>query len=147
MMARAVFARSRAARALLAFACFSAAIAIAQDPQSGLAQKAAREWLVQTDKIDAAASYNAAGSKFKEAITVDRWDEALQKARAPLGALEQRTIFETTFDKTLPGGGPPGEFALVMYRTVFTRKTDSIETVTLERERDGAWRVIGYYIR
>lgn len=147
MTARAMFARHLAARALVAVACLAAGAAFAQDPRSVLAQKAAREWLAQTDKVDAAASYGAAGAKFKEAITVDRWEEALQKARAPLGALEQRTIFETTFDQALPGGGPPGEFALVMYRTVFARKTDSTETVTLEHERDGTWRVIGYFIR
>ena len=147
MTARAMFARHRAARLLVVFACLAGAVALAQDPRSILAQKAARDWLAHTDKIDAPVSYDAAGSKFKEAITVDRWDEALQKARAPLGALEQRTVFETTFDKALPGGGPQGEFALVMFRTVFAKKTDSIETVTLEHERDGAWRVIGYYIR
>jgi hypothetical protein len=73
--------------------------------------------------------------------------DALQKARGPLGATEQRTIFETTFDKALPDGGPEGEFALVMYRTAFAKKADSVETVTLEREKDGVWRVIGYFIR
>ena len=147
MTARRMFAGHPTARALAMLACLAAAVAFAQDPRSVLAQKAAREWLAQTDKVDAAASYDAAGSKFKEAITVDRWEEALQKARAPLGALEQRTTFETSFDKALPGGGPSGEFALVMYRTVFAKKTESTETVTLERERDGTWRVIGYFIR
>ena len=71
----------------------------------------------------------------------------MQKARTPLGALDQRTIFETTFDKVLPDGGPEGEYALVMYRTAFAKKADSVETVTLEREKDGVWRVIGYFIR
>ena len=134
-------------RTLAAIACLVAGTALAQDPRAGLPQKAAREWLAQTDKIDGAGSYAAAGAKFKEAITVDRWSEALQKARGPLGATEQRTIFETKFDNKLPDGGAEGEFALVMYRTAFAKKADSVETVTLEREKDGVWRVIGYFIR
>lgn len=134
-------------RTLVAIACLVAGTTFAQDPKAGLAQKAARDWLAQTDKIDGAASYAATGAKFKDSVTVDRWTEALQKARGPLGATEQRTIFETTFDKALPDGGPEGEFALVMYRTAFAKKADSVETVTLEREKDGVWRVIGYFIR
>jgi hypothetical protein len=134
-------------RTMVAIACVAAGSSFAQDPKAGVAQKAAREWLAQTDKVDGAASYAAAGAKFKESVGVERWTEALQKARGPLGATEQRTIFETTFDKALPDGGPEGEFALVMYRTAFAKKADSVETVTLEREKDGVWRVIGYFIR
>jgi Protein of unknown function (DUF4019) len=139
--------RRETLRALVATVCMLAAGSFAQDPKSILAQKAAREWLAKTDKVDAAASYDAAGAKFKEAVTVDRWMEALQKARGPLGALDQRSIFQTTFDKKLPDGGPEGEYVLVMYRTAFAKKADSVETVTLEREKDGVWRVIGYFVR
>jgi len=139
--------RRETMRALVAILCLAAGASLAQDPKSILAQRAAREWLATTDKVDAVASYNAAGAKFKEAVSVDRWTDALQKARTPLGALDQRTIFETTFDNKLPDGGPEGEYALVMYRTAFEKKTDSVETITLEREKDGVWRVIGYFIR
>lgn len=147
MSARATPRRGKALRALVAIVFLLTGGAFAQDPNSILAQKAAREWLAKTDKVDAAAAYDAAGAKFKDAVTVDRWTEALQKARSPLGALDQRTVFQTTFDKKLPDGGPEGEYALVMYRTAFAKKTDSVETVTLEREKDGVWRVIGYFIR
>ena len=137
----------RATRALAAILCLAAGVSAGQDPKSILAQKAAREWLANTDKVDAVASYNAAGAKFREAVTVDRWSEALQKARTPMGALEQRTTVETTFDNKLPDGGREGEYALVMFRTAYAKKADSVETVTLEREKDGVWRVIGYLIR
>lgn len=139
--------RAAALRVMFAMVGVMAGAALAQNPNSIVAQKAAREWLAKTDQVNAAASYEAAGSKFRDAVTVDRWTEALQRARAPLGALEQRTIFNTTFDKKLPEGGPEGEYALVMYRTAFAKKTDSVETITLEREKDGVWRVIGYFIR
>jgi hypothetical protein len=139
--------RRATVRALAAILCLVAGASFAQDPRAALAQNAAREWLAHTDSVDATASYDAAGAKFREAVTVDRWTDALQRARAPLGALERRTIFETTFENALPDGGARGEFAMVLYRTVFAKKADSVETVTLEREKDGVWRVIGYYIR
>jgi hypothetical protein len=147
MTVRRLPGRGEALRTLVAIVCLLAGGAFAQNPNSILAQRAAREWLAKTDKVDATASYDAAGTKFKEAVTVDKWAEALQKARAPLGALDQRSILQTTFDNKLPDGGPEGEYALVTYRTAFAKKTDSVETITLEREKDGVWRVIGYFIR
>ena len=44
-------------------------------------------------------------------------------------------------------GVPDGEYSLLVFRSGFTKKADSRETVTLEREADGVWRVIGYFIR
>ena len=145
------FARTRraVARALVVLVVAVAAIpapALAQDPQSTLVQKVARDWLALIESQGAPASWSAAGSKFKQAMTADRWGESLQQAKDPLGALEQRTMLATSFSKTFPGG-PDGEYALVQFRTSFAKKTDASETVTLEREADGMWRVIGYAIR
>jgi hypothetical protein len=140
-------ARGVALRALVAIAGLAAGAVLAQDPRAGAAQHAAREWLAQTDKLDAVASYDAAGARFRAPIGVEQWTEALGKARAPLGALVQRTVVETAFDKGSPDGGPEVEIAVIRYRTAFAQKTVSSETVTLELEKDGAWRVIGYFIR
>jgi hypothetical protein len=139
-------ARRVLARALAMLVVVAAAPALAQDPQSVFVQKVARDWLALIDNQGDLASWSAAGSKFKEAITPDRWGESLQQARSPFGALDQRTMLATSFSKTLPGA-PDGEYALVQFRTTFAKKTDARETVTLEREADGAWRVIGYFIR
>jgi hypothetical protein len=139
-------ARRVLARALAMLVVVAVAPAQAQDPQSTLVQKVARDWLALIDSQGALASWNAAGSKFTEAITPDRWGESLQQVRAPFGALEQRSMLATSFSKALPGA-PDGEYALVQFRTTFAKKTDARETVTLEREADGAWRVIGYFIR
>jgi hypothetical protein len=143
-------APARLRRALLCALAGSAvwilAPAHAQDATTTLAQKAARQWLALTDALDAAGSYNAAGARFRETITADGWAAALQQARAPLGALDQRSTLSTQLANKLPDG-PEGDFALVLFRTSFAHKADSRETVTLEREGDGAWHVIGYFIR
>jgi Protein of unknown function (DUF4019) len=134
-------------RVLAVGALLAANVSFAQDPRAITAQRVARDWLALTDKADAAGSRDAAGAKFKEAVNVDNWADALAKARVPLGETEQRAVLSTKFDTTLPDGGPTGDFVLIIYRTSFAKKPESTETVTLERESDGNWRVIGYFIR
>ena len=120
--------------------------ASAQDPRGTAAQKEALTWLALTDRDDAAASWRASGKKFQSAITADKWAEALRQVRPPLGALVERSVQSTQITKNIPGA-PDGDYALLVFRTSFARKTDSSEHLTLEREADGAWRVIGYLIR
>ena len=67
--------------------------------------------------------------------------------RAPLGALVERAQLSSQFTNNFPGAAAEGEYALLVFRTSFVKRTDGRETVTLEREPDGVWRVIGYLIR
>jgi hypothetical protein len=138
----------RALRALLALGVglLCAGPLAAQDPRASLVQETARAWLADTDRGDAAQSWKNAGKQFHDAITVERWAESLQRVRLPLGALSQRAQIGTQFHKNIPGA-PDGEYAIVLFRTTFAKKLNSRETVTLEHEPDGAWRVIGYLIQ
>jgi uncharacterized protein DUF4019 len=132
--------------ALALFFAWQAGIATAQDATATAVQQIAREWLALVDRGDAAASHAGAAARFRNAITRERWTDALTVARAPFGALEQRSVLSTTFEKTFPGA-PDGSYASVLFRTSFAKKVDGRETVTLEREADGAWRVVGYLIQ
>jgi len=134
----------RAAFAAAAILCASAAAA--QDAATSAAQRVARDWLALTDRGDGGGSWDAAANQFKSAITRERWTDALSKVRAPFGAFEQRAVLSTRFEKSFPGA-PDGDYAIVLFRTSFAKRTDGQETVTLEREADGAWRVVGYTIR
>jgi hypothetical protein len=118
---------------------------VAQDVRATEAQAAARQWLAVTDRGDAAASWEAADAKFKSAMAVDRWTAALQQVRTPLGAIEQRTVVSTRFAKSLPGF-PEGDYAIVVFRSAFAKRTTAQETVTLDRDSGGTWRVAGYSI-
>jgi len=79
-------------------------------------------------------------------MTPERWSQAAKSVRGPLGAVDQRTVTRTSFTKTFPGA-PEGEYALVVFRTAFRNNADSEETITLEQEADGQWRVVGYTVR
>jgi hypothetical protein len=149
-MLRMISVRRIAARwLLLAAICFgslAATEALAQDPRATAAQAAARAWLELTDSGDAEASWAASGKKFQSAINAAGWREALAKARAPFGKAVSRTAAGTRFDTKFPNG-PDGEYALIVFDTTFEHATGAHESVTLEREADGTWRVIGYLIR
>lgn len=135
-------------RALAAFCCawLVADPALAQDPRSTAAQAAARDWLVVVDRGDAQASWNAAGKKFRDALSLPNWADALRKERTPRGAVKSRTAFKTAFQKTIPRVSD-GDYAQVSYATSFANNAQGHESLTLEREIDGKWRVIGYFVR
>jgi hypothetical protein len=137
-------------RALVALALWSgmvalAAPALAQDPRTSEAQRVAREWLALSDAGDAKATYAAASAKFRSALTVEQWEEALAKARAPYGAVTARTLTSAQPALQAPNM-PDGVYVLLLYRTNFAAR-DASETVTMEREGDGVWRLVGYSIR
>ena len=123
-----------------------AAPALAQDPRASEAQRAAREWLAYTDAIDAAASWQRAGQKFRNAVPIAQWTKALKEQREPRGKTIQRTILASQFPRQIPGY-EEGDYALIRFRTAFANRPSSEESLTLQRESDGVWRVVGYFIR
>lgn len=141
---RRIFAAALAG--LAAAALFAAApIAQAQDARGVDAQRQARDWLALTDRSDGPGSWAGAGRKFRDAITADRWIESLAAVRSPRGALVQRAVVSTRFEKSFPGA-PDGDYAIVLFRTAFANRAESGETLVLEREPDGVWRVVGYSV-
>jgi hypothetical protein len=51
-----------------------------------------------------------------------------------------------TYSKTLPGA-PDGEYVVIQYESSFERKQSAVETVTPMLDKDGKWRVSGYFIK
>jgi Protein of unknown function (DUF4019) len=132
--------------ALMAGAMLSAAPLLqAQDARSIEAQRQSREWLALTDRGDGAGSWAAAGLKFREAITAERWSESLSAVRTPRGPVVQRAVVATRFEKSFPGA-PEGDYAIVQFRTAFAKLVEGGETLVLEHEPDGVWRVVGYSV-
>ena len=112
----------------------------------GQAQSAAITWLALTDAAKYGPSWDEASSLFKASITKANWESALKGARAPLGALKTRKLRAATFTRTAPGA-PDGEYVVIQFDTQFQNKAAAVETVTPMREKDGSWRVSGYFIK
>ncbi|HEY1459501.1 MAG TPA: DUF4019 domain-containing protein [Casimicrobiaceae bacterium] len=123
----------------------SALPASAQSPASSASLQSARSFLAITDRDDGKASWEVAGKQFRDAITKEKWAEALHRVRAPLGTVASRTVESTQFMDAFPGAARNGNYAILTFRTRFAAR-EAMETVTLEREADGLWVVIGYFI-
>ena len=143
-------ARSRGRRALLAalpvWAFARAVPAFAQDPRQSAARTATLAWLELADAGNGPATYSAAARRFRDAISLEQWTAGLRSARDRFGPMKRRTFVVVRPPE--PGTGTPqGEFLIVMFRTEFGLRDTATETLTLEREADGKWRVVGYLIR
>jgi hypothetical protein len=71
---------------------------------------------------------------------------ALAQARPPLGAVTSRTLVSSEYKRALPGA-PDGEYVVIQYDTQFAHKPHVVETVVPMRERDGSWKVSGYFVK
>ena len=110
------------------------------------AQEAAKMWLAVVDGGDYARSWEQASSAFKAAVTVQKWQSAVQAARSPLGKVEARKLKSAKFTRSLPGA-PDGEYVVIQYDTRFEHKASALETVTPALEADGSWKVSGYFVK
>ena len=140
--------RSRRA-ALVVFACALLAphAVVAQEPRATLVQRLARDWLALVDKLDAEASWKAAGARLRQSTPPAEWVESLQRERLPRGALIQRAVVATKFSDAIPGLPEGGSYAVVTFQSAFANQTEGIEAVTLEVGPDYAWHVIGYAVQ
>ena len=125
--------------------CASAATQAQEKPEQ-LAQKSAESWLALVDSGKYAQSWDEAAELFKSAVTKDQWQSALGTVRTPQGKVQSRTLKSATYTRTLPNA-PDGEYVVIQYDTNFEHKQAAVETVVPMRDKDGAWRVSGYFIK
>ena len=123
-----------------------AAVAVAQDNNMQAAQQSAERWLASVDKGDYTDSYDEAASIFKLAITKKDWVQRIQAARGPLGKLVSRKLKHAQYETLLPGA-PDGKYVVILYDTSLENKKSAVETIVPTLDKDGQWRVSGYFIR
>jgi hypothetical protein len=110
------------------------------------AVSAAERWLAMVDEGRYSESWMEAASYFRSAVKQEQWEQSMRAYRKPLGKLVSRTVKSQAYKTALPGA-PDGEYVVVQFETSFENKKQSIETVTPMLDRDGKWRVSGYYIK
>ena len=110
------------------------------------ALNAAENWLALIDKGEYPESWKEAADYFKTAVSQNQWLNSLQAIRKPLGKLNSRTMKSETYKTSLPGA-PDGEYMVIQFTTSFENKKSAIETVTPMKDKDGKWRVSGYFIK
>jgi hypothetical protein len=110
------------------------------------AVEVANQWVALVDEGKYAQSWDSAAGYFKGAVKKGQWEASLSAGRKPLGRVLSRKVKAKQYTTTLPGA-PDGQYVVIQYETSFERKASALETVTPMREKDGKWRVAGYYIR
>ncbi len=110
------------------------------------AQDAAKAWLALVDAEKYGQSWDEAALLFRSAVMKVEWERAAKATRAPLGPVKSRALKSANFTRGLPGA-PDGEYVVIQFDAQFANKASAVETVTPMRDKDGIWRVSGYYIR
>ena len=110
------------------------------------ATSAAKSWLALTDSGKYGASWDTAAAIFQGAVTKESWEKALVSVRTPLGAVRSRKLKLATFTHELPRA-PKGDYVVIEYDTDFDNRPGAVETVTPMLEKDGSWKVSGYFIK
>ena len=133
--------------AALALAAAITAISAWADEEidTGPAMTAAQAWLGTVDAGRNAQSWDDAAVFFRDSVTKVQWQSALDAARGPLGPVVARKLRSANYAHTLPGA-PEGDYVVIQVDTRFENRPLSIETVTPMREKDGSWKVAGYFI-
>lgn len=106
----------------------------------------AEKWLSTVDAEKYAASWKETAEFFRNAIRPEQWEQSMQAARKPLGKLVSRIVQTKTYKTSLPGA-PDGEYVVIQFEASFENRKTAIETVTTMTDKDGKWRVSGYYIK
>jgi hypothetical protein len=126
---------------------FLGTTAFAQESEAvGKAQDAANLWLALVDSSEYSQSWEQSAGPFQAAVSKAKWEATIQSVRSPLGAMKARTLKSATFMRT-PPGAPEGEYVVIQYTSQFANSASAVETVTPMLEKDGTWKVSGYFIK
>jgi hypothetical protein len=111
-----------------------------------IAEASARRWLALVDGAHYGASWDSAGSMFRQQLSQQQWNDAVVAARVQVNPLGARQQTSAQYTRELPNA-PPGEYVLLQFLTTARDNTRVTETVVLQKDTDGAWRVVGYFIK
>lgn len=110
------------------------------------AVSAAERWLALLDAGQYGQCWDQADGFFQQKVTKEQWEEAMKTVRAPLGKMESRHLMGAEYKTDLPEA-PPGKYVILQFQTKFANAPNMIETVTPMLEKDGQWRVSGWFIK
>lgn len=110
------------------------------------AQQAAQAWLVLVDAGKYPQSWDAAAALLKQAVPREKWTKDFGAQHQQLGQVlsrQRKGAQVATKVKDIP----EGEYVVIQFDTAFVNKRQVQETVVTSREKDGRWRVAGYWIQ
>jgi hypothetical protein len=79
-------------------------------------------------------------------VALAEWPKVINGARARFGKFQSRKLTVTRFTTTIPGA-PEGKYVIIDYSSRFEKRKDAVESVAPMQEKDGSWKVSGYFIK
>jgi serine/threonine protein kinase len=110
------------------------------------ALQAAQAWLALIDQGKYAEGWDATAACYKNVVRKEDFAKPLGALRAPLGKMNSRELKSEQYAAQLPAA-PDGQYVVIQFTTEFENKKSAVETVTPMLEKDGRWRVSGYYLK
>jgi hypothetical protein len=132
--------------AILCLAFPLQAICESQTEKKAAAIRAAEHFLILVDQGKYGESWDEASSLFVGHVSRDEWQRTITSVRPPFGNPINRAVKLSKFMTSAPGV-PDGEYVLIQFASSFEHKQSAIETVTTMLDKDGQWRVAGYFIK
>jgi len=128
----------------LVFSFVNVHVAKAADFPEG--KQAARNWLSLVDSFKYDESWDTAGEYFKSMITKGAWVTEIAGIRGAMGTVKYRKLISSRHATVLPGA-PDGQYDVMTFNSSFANKKKAVETITSMKDKDGEWRVVGYFIK
>ena len=137
----------RGAVTLLAGLCLVLGACTESNPEAErAAYEATKPWLALMDSGDYEKCWEAAAPWFRENVSsFEMWLAKAHETREPLGTMKFRELIKTTF-ATNPTGAPDGAYTIVVYGSTWDAGS-IFETVSMQRQADGSWGVVGYHVK
>ena len=125
---------------------FLAPLSLADKEKEDTAYKVAETWLKIVDDGQYKKSWHSLAELLRQKVTKEEWAIELTNIRLTIGKLKSRTLVGARYVRDLPDA-PKGEYVVVQYKSVFTLKASVLETAVPLLDKDGKWRVSGYFIQ
>lgn len=117
----------------------------ASDADENSAVAASQQWLSIADKGQYGLCWDKSANFFKQNVKKKDLEAKLKATRGELGDLVSRKLKAKQFKTAMPGA-PDGKYVVIQYETSFAHKQKAVETVTPMLDKNGEWKVSGYYI-
>lgn len=120
----------------------------APEPESKgkAALTAAQDWLKLIDAGKYEESWKTTAAFFRLKVPLEKWLTSMETSRRPFGATVKREQKSSWFRTKIPSA-PDGEYVVFQFETSFANGKTYAETVTPMLDKDGKWRVSGYFVK
>jgi hypothetical protein len=102
-------------------------------------------WLKLIDDGKYNDAWDQTGKWFQNSTSKDAFAKQTAAIRTAMGPLISRKTTKSDYTTKIPEG-PNGDYVIMHYDTAFKATSDGMEEVTLEHEKDGTWKPLGYYL-